>query len=180
MPEEAWLRRGSMKRILVAPREGHQIGYELVECMTSLENAGIRDYSARLERYIMFWVVDQLLLTAVVALADAGFKVAFSGGTSQRVDVAPVEENLHYAWDDAVVTVLEKQLEADQPKTTARKLEALYPAGSDLSTWKPGESERIAWESHQLAETDVYRPLGIPERPCNLHSCDPATSTPVR
>ena len=40
-----------MKRILVAPREGHQIGYELGECMTSLENAGIRDYSARLERY---------------------------------------------------------------------------------------------------------------------------------
>ena len=102
------------------------------------------------------------------------------GGTYQRVNVESVEENLHYTWDDAVVAVLEKQFETDQPKATARKLEALYPAGGDLSTWKPGESERIAWESHQLAETDVYRPLGIPERPCNLHSCDPATSTPVR
>ena len=60
------------------------------------------------------------------------------GGTCQRVNVEPVEENLHYAWDDAVVTVLEKQLETDQPKATARKLEALYPAGGDLSTWKPG------------------------------------------
>ena len=49
------------------------------------------------------------------------------GGTCQRVNVEPVEENLHYAWDDAVVTVLEKQLETDQLTATARKLEALYP-----------------------------------------------------
>ena len=67
-----------MKRILVAPREGHKIGYELGECMTSLENAGIRDYSAHLERYIMFRIADQLFSRAMKALADAGFKVAFS------------------------------------------------------------------------------------------------------
>ena len=60
------------------------------------------------------------------------------GGTYQRVNVESVEENLHYTWDDAVVAVLEKRLETDQPKATARKLEALYPAGGDLSTWKPG------------------------------------------
>ena len=67
-----------MKRILVAPREGHQIGCELGECMAFLENAGIRDYSARLERYIMFRIADRLFPKAVKALADAGFKVAFS------------------------------------------------------------------------------------------------------
>jgi hypothetical protein len=33
------------------------------------------------------------------------------GGTCQRLNVVPSEENLHYAWDDAVVTVQEKQLE---------------------------------------------------------------------
>jgi hypothetical protein len=38
------------------------------------------------------------------------------GGTCQRVNVEPVEENLHYAWDDAAVAVLEKQLETDQPQ----------------------------------------------------------------
>ena len=101
------------------------------------------------------------------------------GGTCQRVNVTPAEENLHYAWDDAVVTVLEKQLGTTEPEATARKLEALYPAAGDLTTWKPGESEQIAWESHQLAETDVYRALGIPERPCTLHSCDPATNSRV-
>ena len=101
------------------------------------------------------------------------------GGTCQRVNVAPVEENLHYAWDDAVVAVLEKQLETDQPEATARKLEKLYPTAGDFDTWKPGEPERIAWESHQLAEADVYRVLGIPERACTLDSCDPTTRMPV-
>jgi hypothetical protein len=101
------------------------------------------------------------------------------GGTCQRVNVTPAEENLHYAWDDAVVAVLEKQFGTTEPEATARKLEALYPAAGDLATWKPGESEQIAWESHQLAETDVYSALKIPGRPCTLHSCDPATKTPI-
>ena len=77
------------------------------------------------------------------------------------------------------MVVLEKQLGTHDPEATARKLEALYPATGDLMTWKPGESEQIAWESHQLAESDVYRALVIPERPCSLHSCDPATNSPV-
>jgi hypothetical protein len=55
--------------------------------------------------------------------------------------VAPAEENLHYAWDDAVVAVLEKQLGTPEPEATAHKLGAIYPASNDLSTWKPNESE---------------------------------------
>jgi hypothetical protein len=104
---------------------------------------------------------------------------ADQGGTCQQVNVVPTEKNLHYAWDDAVVTVLEKQLGTNNPEATARKLEALYPTAGDIATWEPGEAEQIAWESHQLADSDVYRALGIPERPCLMHSCDPATSTPV-
>jgi hypothetical protein len=100
------------------------------------------------------------------------------GGTCQRVNVAPAEENLHYAWDDAVVQVLEKQFGTTDAEATAHKLEALYPATGEA--WKPGESEQIAWESHQLAETDVYQALGIPERSCSLHSCDTATQTPIK
>jgi hypothetical protein len=65
------------------------------------------------------------------------------------------------------------------PEATARKLEAHYPAAGDATNWKPGEPEQIAWESPQLAESDVYRALGIPERPCELHVCDAATRTPV-
>jgi S1/P1 Nuclease len=101
------------------------------------------------------------------------------GGTCQQVNVAPAEANLHYAWDDAVVTALEKELETHDTEATARKLESLYPTKGTIDKWNAGESERIAWESHRLAETDVYRALRIPERPCSLDSCVPATSMPV-
>jgi S1/P1 Nuclease len=75
--------------------------------------------------------------------------------------------------------VLEEQLGTAEPEATARKLEALYPAAGDLATWKPGQLEQIACESHQLAEADVYRSLRIPEIPCAPDSCAPATSTPI-
>jgi len=64
-----------MKSILVVPRARGRIAYELGECMASLQNAGIRDYSARLERYIIFWVADRSFPNAVKALAHAGFEV---------------------------------------------------------------------------------------------------------
>jgi hypothetical protein len=101
------------------------------------------------------------------------------GGTCQQVNVEPTEQNLHYVWDDAVVVALEKQLETQNPESTAHKLQALYPATEDNKTWKPDESGQIAWESHQLAETNIYSALGIPEKACSLHSCDPVTNTPV-
>ena len=77
MLEQAELRRGSMKSILVVPRARRRMGYELGECMASLQNAGIRDYSARLERYIIFWVADRSFPSAVKALTRAGFEVVF-------------------------------------------------------------------------------------------------------
>jgi hypothetical protein len=30
---------------------------------------------------------------------------------------------------------------------------------------------KIAWESHQLAESEVYKPLGIPMQPCQPTAC---------
>jgi hypothetical protein len=64
-----------MKRIVIAPREGRQIEVDLGECMACLQNAGIRDYTARLERYGVFWVADRLFAPALQALVDAGFEV---------------------------------------------------------------------------------------------------------
>ena len=74
---------------------------------------------------------------------------------------------------------MEKQLGTSDSEATARKLESLYPADGELLTWKPGKSEQVAWQSHQLAERDVYSELAIPEPPCEMHSCDPASRTPV-
>jgi hypothetical protein len=67
-----------MKTIVVAPREGRQIEFELGECMACLENAEIRDYSARLERYGAFCEADRPFPIAVKALADAGFEIPSS------------------------------------------------------------------------------------------------------
>jgi hypothetical protein len=65
-----------MRGIVVAPREGRQIEVEVGEGMACLENAGIRDYSARVERLGAFWVADPLFRVAVQALAKAGFKIS--------------------------------------------------------------------------------------------------------
>ena len=54
------------------------------------------------------------------------------GGICQQVNVAPAEDNLSLRLD-AVVAVLEQQLDTDQPQTTARKLQ-LLPGKSDLAT----------------------------------------------
>jgi hypothetical protein len=92
------------------------------------------------------------------------------GGTCQMVDVDPPERNLHYAWDDAVVVVLQRNLGTHGASQTARKLEQMYPASADSFTWRPDSAEEIAWETHELAKSEVYGALGIPERPCS-HRC---------
>jgi hypothetical protein len=102
------------------------------------------------------------------------------GGTCQKVDVVPAELNLHLAWDDAVVVEMEQQLGTRSPEATAEKLEHLYPAASNPESWQPGSSEQIAWESHRLAKSAVYKALGLPQRPCLPDSCDPGTRATVR
>jgi S1/P1 Nuclease len=101
------------------------------------------------------------------------------GGTCQQVNVVPAEANLHFVWDDGVVVVLESQLGTTGPEATARKLEQLYPAAKNSFEWRSGAAEQIAWQSHQLAKSEVYRALGIPKRPCTPSACDHATSTPI-
>ena len=64
-----------MKRIVITPREGGEIGNELGGCMECLENAGIRAYGARTERgYAVIWVGDRVFSTSTQALTDAGFE----------------------------------------------------------------------------------------------------------
>jgi len=95
------------------------------------------------------------------------------GGTCQPVDVTPPEENLHFAWDDAVVVELEHQLGTHTPRATATALERIY-SQSRMST-KPVSAEQMAWESHQLAISDVYGALHIPRQPCAPSACQSAT-----
>ena len=64
-----------MEKFVVIPRAGREIGWELGGCMACLANAGIRDYTARLDRLILFWVADHVSASALKALVDGGFNV---------------------------------------------------------------------------------------------------------
>lgn len=99
------------------------------------------------------------------------------GGTCQPVEVAPPEQNLHYAWDDAVVVELEAGLGTHSPRATATALENVYPVSAPAS--KDLRPDEIAWESHQLAKSAVYDALGIREKPCAPKACEPAPGGPV-
>jgi hypothetical protein len=95
------------------------------------------------------------------------------GGTCQPVEVAPPEENLHLAWDDAVVVQLEHQLGTHDARARASALERIYPQ-SKLSK-DSVNAEQMAWESHELARSDVYGGLHIPQLPCAPSACRSAT-----
>jgi hypothetical protein len=99
------------------------------------------------------------------------------GGTCQPVEVTPPESNLHYAWDDAVVVALEKDLDTHDPRATASALERLYP--KSMVAPHPLSSGQMAWESHLLGKTDVYGALKIPEKPCAPSACQAAPGGPV-
>jgi hypothetical protein len=90
-----------------------------------------------------------------------------SSDDSQQRSVYPADRGR----DPRFVAVLERQLGTNEPEPTARKLEAFYRQGPDSLTWNRGTSAQIAWESHELAESDVYRALGIPVRPCEMDAC---------
>ncbi len=68
---------------------------------------------------------------------------------------------------------LEDSVDSGSPTATARKLEQIYANQKDADSWKPGGTDDIAWESNQLARTEVYKALGIPVEPCqpDVDSC---------
>jgi hypothetical protein len=76
-----------METIVVVPRVDRQIGYEMGECMACLANAGIRDYTVRLERSILFWVHDRTFAKAVKVLVDGGFKCLACGRLRLRSSI---------------------------------------------------------------------------------------------
>ncbi|HEV3111122.1 MAG TPA: S1/P1 nuclease [Candidatus Binataceae bacterium] len=82
--------------------------------------------------------------------------------------IAPEPANaLHALWGERLVTHVEHELHTRGPANTAAALQRRFP---DTDTKLPSISE-IAWESHQLAESQVYKPLGIPMRSCQPTAC---------
>ncbi len=82
--------------------------------------------------------------------------------------VAPEPANaLHSLWGERLVKHLEHELHTRGPADTAAALQRRFP---DSDTKLPSMPE-IAWESHQLAEIQAYKPLGIPTQPCQPTAC---------
>jgi nuclease S1 len=86
------------------------------------------------------------------------------GGNCVIVDTRSREGELHGVWDTTVVRGLEYSLDSGRPETTARRLEEKYAAERDKDSWI--HADDIAWESNQIARTDIYAALQIPIEPC--------------
>ena len=54
----------------------------------------------------------------------------------------------------------------------------MYASQKDADSWKPGSTGDIAWESNQVARTQIYQALGLPCEP-DVHSCAHAPAGPV-
>lgn len=113
---------------------------------------------------------------------DLAFLIHFVGDIHQPLHAAtdsdeggncvPVDsraKNLHAVWDTTVVRRLEYSIDSGRPETTAHRLEQTYAAERTADAWIPAEA--IAWESNQLARSDIYAALKIPIAPCQPTAC---------
>jgi hypothetical protein len=87
------------------------------------------------------------------------------GGNCIGVESHPRAQNLHAAWDTAIVYKLEDKIDSGNPSDTAQKLEQVYSGQKAADTWPTGQTDKIAWESNQVARTQIYGALGIPVEP---------------
>jgi S1/P1 nuclease len=76
-------------------------------------------------------------------------------------------KTLHSLWGERLVKHLEHELHTRGPAATATALEKRYPNAHIALL----PTDQIAWETHQLAENEVYTELGIPTQPCRPTAC---------
>ncbi len=110
---------------------------------------------------------------------DLAFLIHFVGDVHQPLHAANDEDrgancitvapnvrakDLHAVWDTTVVRRLEYSVDSGRPFRTARRLERTYAAESKTDSWIPAAD--IAWESNQIARSDIYAALHIPIEPC--------------
>jgi hypothetical protein len=91
------------------------------------------------------------------------------GGNCVTVDSNYREKELHAVWDTTVVRRLEYDIDNGKPETTAHKLELTYASERDADSWI--KADDIAWESNQVARSDIYDALHIP-----IESCQPTVN----
>jgi len=90
------------------------------------------------------------------------------GGNCVRVSPGGAQAELHATWDTTLVNDLERKLHVQGPEQLAVKLDSEYkanPPGSDLA-WKSGGTNDVAWESTQVARSEIYNRLGLKTEEC--------------
>lgn len=93
---------------------------------------------------------------------------ADEGGNCVKVDPKLRVENLHAVWDNTIVRRVEYSIDSGKPEATAHKLEQAYAAEKASDSWIPADD--IAWESNQIARSDIYGALKISVEPCEPHN----------
>jgi hypothetical protein len=144
--------------------------------------ARIDDYARRLkEANYDKWGADGDLAFLIHFVGDVHQPLhattdADRGGNCIPVDSHPRAKNLHAAWDTAVVYHLQDSMSSRTPDATAQKLEQTYARDKDADSWNPGSTNDIAWESSQIARSQIYGALNIPVEPCQpeVDSCTAA------
>ncbi|HZC46802.1 MAG TPA: S1/P1 nuclease [Candidatus Acidoferrum sp.] len=86
------------------------------------------------------------------------------GGNCVSVDSSSRAKDLHAVWDTTLVRRLEYSIDSGRPEATAHKLEETYGADRETDSWIAADD--IAWESNQVARSDIYGALRIPLEPC--------------
>ncbi len=89
------------------------------------------------------------------------------GGKCIGVQSPEPANALHSLWGERLVKHVEQELHTRGPADTAAALQQRIP---DAHTKLTATAE-IAWESHQLAESEAYKKLGIPVQPCQPTAC---------
>src|SRR5260370_24616550 len=99
------------------------------------------------------------------------------GGNCIVVESRSREKDLHAVWDTTVVKRLEYSIDSGRAETTARRLEQTYAAERETDSWISADD--IAWESNQIARSDIYAALQIPVEPC-APTVDSCSGVPAR
>ena len=90
------------------------------------------------------------------------------GGNCVKVDSHPRAKNLHDVWDTTIVRRLEHSIDSGRPDNDRPKIWNRYTQARKRSIFGFRDTpDDIAWESNQIARSDIYVALRIPVEPCD-------------
>jgi hypothetical protein len=114
---------------------------------------GISDRNAL--RYLIHFVGD--VHQPLHAISDADL-----GGNCERITPVHGARTLHALWDGSIVASLHMS-DAKLADSIEGYIERL--SDGDRKGWVKGDARKWTWESHKLAEQDIYHRLHIPLMP---------------